>query len=68
MREEASVEALADFAAQGLGGIDIWVNNAGCSQSAKAPSHQTAVPVIRGSHACDIKPQNPEPLLRQHIS
>ena len=30
------VDALASFAEQSLGGIDIWVNNAGLSQSSKS--------------------------------
>ena len=49
VREEASVEALADFAVKGMGGIDIWVNNAGCSQSVKGPCLQTPAHVIRAS-------------------
>ena len=31
-----SMEALASFAAKELGGLDLWVNNAGASQAPKA--------------------------------
>lgn len=47
VRQEAAMEALADYAVKSMGGVDIWVNNAGCSQSLKASIVETPVKVIQ---------------------
>lgn len=47
VRQEAAMEALADYAVKSMGGVDIWVNNAGCSQSLKASIVETPVQVIQ---------------------
>ena len=47
MRDEAAVEALADFAVQRMGGLDLWINNAGCSQAVKAPLVDTPAQTIK---------------------
>ena len=41
------MQALASTAAMELGGIDVWINNAGRSQAPKAPLHQTPVETIK---------------------
>ena len=47
VRDESAVEALADFAAQRMGGLDLWINNAGCSQARKAPLVDTPAETIK---------------------
>jgi chlorophyll(ide) b reductase len=41
VRSHSDVDALADAAASELGRIDIWVNNAGASQTPSSPLHET---------------------------
>ena len=42
------VDALASFAEESLGGIDIWVNNAGLSQSSKSDIADTDPSLLQG--------------------
>lgn len=44
---EDSLCALAAFGKQHLGGIDIWINNAGVTQTYKTPVHKTPESVLR---------------------
>lgn len=41
------MEALAKFAKENMGGVDAWVNNAGCSQDDRLPMHETSPGVLR---------------------
>ncbi len=47
VRDEAAVGALAEFAVQRMGGLDLWINNAGCSQAPKAPLVDTPASTIK---------------------
>ena len=47
VRDESAVDALADFAVQRMGGLDLWINNAGCSQARKAPLVDTPADTIK---------------------
>jgi chlorophyll(ide) b reductase len=44
--DAAQVDALASFACKSLGGIDVWVNNAGVSQGERAPLDETPPAVL----------------------
>ena len=47
VRDEAAVDALAEFATRRMGGLDLWINNAGCSQAPKALMVDTPVSTIK---------------------
>ncbi|KAK9846582.1 hypothetical protein WJX81_007004 [Elliptochloris bilobata] len=48
VREAGSMEALATFTAKELGGLDVWVNNAGASQAPKAALVDSEPSILQG--------------------